>query len=304
MTALFSKLLIDVSETKQTVTETKKEMAETKKHVAELKVASTEDSPSALTYTSVRGAEYEMAANSYIHNFLSDWCGLKLMSELPSAVAATETDKLNSQWDGRYFLLLVAPWVPRALFEMQRCKHVLYGQHVAGEGAGYNRPEAIADASKRQLTPTKERGGVSTKCDYLGVFEYTMVDNWSVDTEVVFKSPLRTPSSPTTSSSKAKPTVRKSLLPRLNERLGNALSRAQTAARDDGARLPARISDVVAVVGVVGQYACKESVNDLLASPAGKEQWPFLSEMMERRRFVFFHMIAAETKTSGLTVLA
>ena len=290
----------EVSETKKEVLENKKEASETKMELAALKAASSEDSPSALTFSSVRGAEYEALANNNIHIFLSEWCGLNLMSELPTGVAATEEGKLNSQWDGLFSLLLLAPWAPRSLLEMESRKHVLYGQHAAGAKAGYSRPEVLVDARPRQLTPTKERGGVSTRCDYLGVFEYTMLDNWSVDTEVVQKSPLRAPTSP---PSKAKSIVRNSLLPRLNNRLDNALLRAKIAAAEDGAPLPTRVSDIVAVVGVVGQCACKESVNDLLASPTGKRRWPHLHEMMERRRFVFFHMIAAK-KTSVLSVLA
>ena len=256
------------------------------------------ETTSVVTFSSVRGAEYEHLANSVIHVFLAEYCGLSIRADLPTSVAATESGKLDSQWDGKFFLSIVEPWVPRPLLAFVSKKHVLYGQHSAGEGAGYSRPGTVR-VGGRPLTPTKAYGGVSTRSDWkLAVFEFTMLDNWSADSEITLRSPLHPPTSPSMSPGKqGNTTLRKSLLPRLNARLANALSRARQAANEAGVPPPARVSDVVAVVGVVGQSSCKESVNDLLGSAAGQDQWPLLHEMMDRRRFVFFHLIAAERQT-------
>jgi len=79
----------------------------------------------------------------------------------------------------------------------------------------------------------------------------------------------------------------------LEKRLGNVFERAIKAA--EGGEVPKCVSDVVAVVGVVGQAACKESVDNLMEQ--GKATWPHLYKMMELQRFVFFFLEAGVVQT-------
>lgn len=211
------------------------------------------------------------------------------MSELPSSKSAG-MGRDEPQWDGRFFLLVedTGPLPPLASFHAQR--HVLYGTHSAGESAGFLRPSS---RERRFLTPTKQRGDVSTACEFLGVFEYTMVDKWP--NVVRYSSPLAEATKP------GKPD-RGSLLPRLNDRLDWCLKRAQEASKAEEKPSPSSVGEVVAVVGVVGQFACSESVNTLVASEMGKAAWPHLFEMMERRRFVFFHLLAGKRVSSPVVL--
>ena len=115
-----------------------------------------------------------------------------------------------------------------------------------------------------------------------------MADKWSQ--QVTYSSPFETHS--------RRMEKRRSLLARLEERLQWALGRAQEAARSELRALPTSIVEVVAVVGVVVQFACTESVNDLVLSSKGKAAWPNLYAMLDRRRFDYFHLMAAVRSAS------
>ena len=83
----------------------------------------------------------------------------------------------------------------------------------------------------------------------------------------------------TTSDKWAKPSSRSFLLDLIEARLRISLMRAQTTSCDN----TLQIDNVVAVVGVVGQYHCQKSV----AMNVKVVSCPLLNRLMQVARFVF-----------------
>ena len=100
--------------------------------------------------------------------------------------------------------------------------------------------------------------------EYFAVLEYTRFPGWTASWKQLESGQ-----------------VRKALLPRLEKRLLVCLQRARAAGVDS-----TRVVDLVAVVGVVGEDRCQESVEEALS----KADCPHASlrEMFLARRFVFF----------------
>ena len=107
--------------------------------------------------------------------------------------------------------------------------------------------------------------GKPVSAEYLAVLEFTRVDNWYE----------------TWKSESGK--TRKGLLGRFEQRLALCVERARTAEP----RLEVvNALDVVALVGVVGEFSCQEGVEAQLSKSGCP--YPELKRMFEARRFVFF----------------
>jgi hypothetical protein len=122
----------------------------------------------------------------------------------------------------------------------------------------YERPAPVA---AREVTPTKFRGRFSPpSAHYLAIFEVTVAQKWT------------RPSS-----------NRPGLLERLERRLFISLERA----RNNHVTGVARISDLVAVVGVVAPVEYSASVRHRMGTDSAL---PLLKELMDASRFVFIAM--------------
>ena len=109
--------------------------------------------------------------------------------------------------------------------------------------------------------------GKPVAAEYLAVLEFTRVDNWYE-----------------TWKSESGKKTRMGLLGRFEKRLSLCVQRA----RNTEPRLEvANALDVVALVGVVGEFSCQEGVEALLSK--SDCPYPELKGMFEARRFVFFY---------------
>lgn len=142
-------------------------------------------------------------------------------------------------------------------------KFIVYG------GSDYTPPTIIPE---RKLSPK------SPKAQYFAVLEYTAYDQW-------FET--------WTSETGKK---RKSLLPRLEQRLKIVSERVGAA----GSRFTS-ICDVVAVVGVAGNFACSESVERILSDTEKSKAFPLLTDMFNAHRFVFFQFSAVASPPKVVT---
>ena len=152
-------------------------------------------------------------------------------------------------------------WVARFLVTVEPALHqpprnasfFVYG------GSDYHPP---AQLQLRELSPH------SPKAHFFAVFEYTAYDEWF------------------TASTSEEGTEQKNLLSSLEQRLAILQQRAGAAGS-----VIADICDVVAVVGVAGQYPCEADVELILSDPA-VTKYPLLKAMFNAHRFVFFQFFA------------
>ena len=125
---------------------------------------------------------------------------------------------------------------------------------------------------ERHLTPTKVPGATALPvAHFMAIFEVTVASSWASLTAG-------------------------SLLWRLEERLHVSLQRA--AALQDEGEASLKITDVVAVVGVVGAFNCKRSVGLLMAREGAP---PLLRQLMDQGRFVFIYQHYGDQSEGGST---
>ena len=196
------------------------------------------------SFVSPTGKQYETFVDSKIDAWLADQCGLEVMAAR-RGIPQTDDAALGVQWDARFSVLCPAEWEqppPSALM------------YTFG-GGQYARPASIPP---RHISPTKPMA------EYFAVLEYTRFPGWTA----TWKSDSGL--------------TRKSLLPRLEERLLRCIQRAGAAGVGDTS-----ILNLVAVVGVVGEDRCQESVEATLS----KADCPLLNlrALFLERRFVFFY---------------
>lgn len=213
-----------------------------------------------VSLTSPTGKHYELFVESQIDEWLLRFCGVTPVAGSRRGLPPSDSAAGGVQWDARFSVVCDPSWV-------QPPPHspafLVYG------GYAYERPVKLPT---RHLSPTK-----AVEAEYFVVLEFTRFPGWHESWK---------------SESGKK---RKALLPRLEQRLAICVERAKAA----GIHV-ADVCDVVAVVGVVAEDACREAVEAQL----GAESCPHahLRKMYARRRVVFFYCAAAVPV--GATVLA
>jgi hypothetical protein len=193
-------------------------------------------------------ADYEDAARPFLRDVvLPHWLGL-----LPVAGTLLERaegdDASAFQWDFRAPVRVstLPPSGPPTGSPL-----IVYPSYER-----YQRPSP--PLVERHLTPTKVPGATAPPAaDYMAIFEVTIARSWSSLNEG-------------------------SLLWRLEQRLFVSLQRAM-ALQAEGAA-PLNITDVVAVVGVVGAFSCRQSVSALMGRTGAP---PLLRTLMQQARFIF-----------------
>lgn len=214
------------------------------------------------------GQQYERLAWDLVDGWLLTYCGLRIVHAYKRRLADTDVAAGRREWDGRFLTTVEPGWVLPAPDSFKFC---VYG------GAIYTQPANIA---ARKLSPSK-----SPKAQYFAVLEYTAYDKWYE----------------TWTSGSGK--ERKSLLPRLEERLALLKQRVGAAGRR-----VTNISDEVAVVGVAGPFPCNGDVERILSNPTEAAKYPLLSAMFQANRFVFFQFSAVvgspKVVGSGATIAA
>jgi hypothetical protein len=131
-------------------------------------------------------------------------------------------------------------------------------------GGAYTAPSRITE--KRKLGPQEEPSYA-----FFAVFEFTSRSDW-------------------THRGGQSKNKRKGLLKDLETRL--ALCRKRAADAQEKSENEVSILEIVAVVGVVGAYDCRQSVEDIMAAEMARTDavnvLPNLSQMMQANRFVYF----------------
>ena len=196
------------------------------------------------------GKEYEALASTQSACWLRDHCGLIIANDSRRGVASTDPSSGGMQWDARLAVTCARDWAPPP----RTASFVVFG------GQDYVRPAPLP--TPREMSP-----GKPVVAEYLAVLEFTRVDNWYE-----------------TWRSESGRKVRKGLLGRFEQRLAICVQRARAVQP----RLEvATALDIVACVGVVGEFACQEGVEALLSK--SDCPYPELKRMYEARRFVFFY---------------
>ena len=201
-----------------------------------------------VSFVSPTGKQYEELVDSKINDWLKLRCGLQVVEGSRRGIAATDPSAANFQWDARFSVKCDPDWTAPA----RSGDFLVYG------GSKYLRPAVLP--TLRELSPTK----FSAAAEYFAVLEYTRFPGWTEEWE---------------SSSRKR---RTSLLPRLEQRLLVCIQRAKAAGVSTSSVL-----DVVALVGVVSDDTCKESVEALLSKVPC--DYPAIQEMFRNKRFVFFY---------------
>ena len=202
------------------------------------------------SYMSPTGRAYEELVSTKIDEWLRSTCGLIVTAGSRRGVPSTDPSAGGMQWDARLAVTCARDWLapPRAP------TFVVFG------GSDYARPVSLPET--RNLSPIKP-----VAAEYLAVLEFTRVDNWYE-----------------TWKSESGKKVRKGLLGRFEKRLAICVQRARAVVP------PLMVDtalDVVALVGVVGEYSCREGVEALLSK--ADCPYPELKRMFAAQRFVFFH---------------
>ena len=184
-----------------------------------------------------------------IDEWLRSACGLIINLDSRRGIASTDPSAGDMQWDARLAVTCERGWVapPRA------ANFVVFG------GADYAQPDPLP--APRNLSPLKPLAA-----EYLAMLEFTRVENWYE-----------------TWKSESGEKVRKGLLERFERRLAICGQRARAA---EPSQVVATALDVVALVGVVGEFPCREGVEALLSK--ADCPYPELQRMFAARRFVFF----------------
>ena len=202
------------------------------------------------SYMSPSGREYETLASAKSDSLLRIYCGLVIADDSRRGVASTDPSSGGMQWDARLAVTCARDWVPPP----RSAAFLVFG------GLDYSRPAPLP--APRNMSP-----GKPVAAEYLAVLEFTRVDNWYE-----------------TWKSESGKKTRMGLLGRFEKRLSLCVQRA----RNTEPRLEvANALDVVALVGVVGEFSCQEGVEALLSK--SDCPYPELKGMFEARRFVFFY---------------
>ena len=195
------------------------------------------------SFMSPTGKQYEVLVDTKIDAWLAQFCGLEVIPASRRGIPSTDEAALGIQWDARFSVKSILAWV-------QSPSELFYSY-----GGAYERPAAIAS---RNLSPSEP-----LLAEYFAVLEYTRFPSWTM----------------TWTADNGK--VRKSLLPRLEERLFKCIQRAGAAGVAS-----VNVLDIVAVVGVVGEDRCQESVEAILSKADCREK--LLRTMFQARRLVVF----------------
>ena len=196
--------------------------------------------------------DYEDSGRAHLLAIFEDTFGLRVMRNASPHRLQGEiegTGHISScEWDFRVpVMCLGAPTHPQKSNDLV----------IFPDLDSYMRPP-VPDRARR-LTPTKLAGAtVDTSCDFIAIFEITIVAKWA-----------------------------KALAPRLEQRLAVTLDRARALQPVEGRGAgPLGILDVVAVVGVVGISSCQHSVPGYVTTGAT----PLLHAVMVAGRFVFVRL--------------
>ena len=187
--------------------------------------------------------------DSKIGAWLAEQCGLKVLAA-QRGLPQSDGASEEMQWDARFSVQCPAEWSQE---QPPSALMYTYG------GGQYSRPDPI---QPRQISPTKP-----LLAEYFAVLEYTRFPGWT-----------------STWKNMDSGQVRKALLPRLETRMLVCIQRAGAAGVESTG-----ILDLVAVVGVVGEDRCQESVEESLS----KADCPHvnLRKLFLARRFVFFNCV-------------
>jgi hypothetical protein len=196
--------------------------------------------------------QYEEDSRNWLPSQLLQRCGLVVVENID----VQRTNLVGLQWD------FCAPVIfsqtePHPNMELDAFEIFPSGT------PSYLRPSASVEP--RYLTPTKFGGAAHPPSgQYLALFEFTTADSWSKRAKRRDDSTFKTMAS------------------RLNERLAKSLDRAKEVGYISS---NARITDLVAVIGVVAPTACTASMTFTMT----RSDVPLLlKEMMDARRFVVF----------------
>ena len=203
------------------------------------------------SYMSPSGREYETLASTKSDSCLRFYCGLVIADDSRRSVADMDPSSGGMQWDARLAVTCARDWAPPP----RTAAFVVFG------GLDYSRPAPLP--APRNMSP-----GKPVAAEYLAVLEFTRVDNWYE-----------------TWRSESGKKTRKGLLGRFEQRLAKCVQRARTVEP----RLEVvNTLDLVALVGVVGEFSCQDGVEAQLSK--SDCPYPELKRMFEARRFVFFYL--------------
>ena len=197
--------------------------------------------------------QYEEDARNWLPSQLLQRCGLVVVDK----VLPQRTSLGGLQWDFRA-PVLIAQTEPHPNLELGEFEIFPSGTPF------YHRPKRV---DPRNLTPTKLNSSddVLPSAHYFALFEITTSTKWSMR------------------SRRSGDDTYKTMMTRLNERLAKTLDRA----KEEGfVSNDARITDLVAVVGVVAPTSCNDSVSTTMSK--GNDVPLLLKEMMDAKRFVVF----------------
>jgi hypothetical protein len=220
--------------------------------------------------------QYEEDSRNWLPSQLLQRCGLVVVENID----VQRTNLVGLQWDFRAPVIL-ARTEPHPNMELDAFEIFPSGT------PSYLRPSASVEP--RYLTPTKFGGAAHPPSgQYLALFEFTTADRWSKRAKRRDDSTFKTMAS------------------RLNERLAKSLDRAKDVGYISS---NARITDLVAVIGVVAPTACTASMTFTMTNRSCGSHWRccsyglhssmtftmtrsdvplLLKEMMDARRFVVF----------------
>ena len=197
----------------------------------------------------VSDPQYEEDARNWLPSQLLQRCGLIVVEN----VDLQRANLVGLEWDFR------APVVIGRTEPNSNTELGVFEVFPSGTPA-YIRPPIV---SPRNITPTKfSNSAYPPSAQYFALFEFTTSAGWANKSKRKFDGTSKT------------------MATRLNERLAKSLDRA----KDSGIILPdARITDLVAVIGVVAPTACTQSMTFTMS----RQEVPLLlKEMMDANRFV------------------
>ena len=208
----------------------------------------------AVTFVSPDGNQYEAIIDGKMDSWLAEYCGLRIVEGSQRGVPSTAAGAGGMQWDGRFSVSCTPMWIAQP----RSAQFYVYGNETK-----YKRPELLRKT--RGLSPGKPKNAM-----YFAVLEYSRWGDWTHNWTSDHKPPK----------------VRKALPPRLDARLRKCVERAKAA----GLPKTTTVLDVVAVVGVVSEYDCKESVEALMSKPT--KEFEQLKAMYNAGRFVFIRCLS------------
>ena len=194
--------------------------------------------------------QYEEDARNWLPSQLLQRCGLIVVEN----VDLQRANLVGLEWDFR------SPVVFSQTEPNSNTELGVFEVFPSGTSA-YIRPPIV---SLRNITPTKFSNSAPPPSapQYFALFEFTTSAGWANKSKRKFDGTSKT------------------MATRLNERLAKSLDRAKDSgiiSRD------ARITDLVAVIGVVAPTACTQSMTFTMSRP---EVPLLLKEMMDANRFV------------------